>query len=228
MSKFSSRESVFVGLFGKIMGLKLFNWLNPCCDTFCPDVLACLTAGSVGVCTDDTLSGDGTLGNCLSVVPAPALSGGGMFFGLTAGTGNGGPTDYAATVAVTTSVGTGRVPFPQDGPGAASAATRVDASSFTLAAVGTYEVIFSVHTTEAGQLQVELNGLGVPNTTTPDMNPTSGGHLIVGHSIVTTSVPNEVLAIINPPGNSSALTITPADGAQTHANAQRLIIRRIA
>src|ERR1035437_2253904 len=40
-----------------------------------------------------------------------------MWYGLTAGTGNSSTSDYPATVAVKTSVGTGRVPFPRLGPG---------------------------------------------------------------------------------------------------------------
>lgn len=148
-----------------------------------------------------------------------------MFFGLTAGTGMAG-TDYAATVAVKTGAGTGRVPFPQNGP--AAGIVRVDGSSFTLPDVGTYAITFRVHTTEPGQLQLELAGTAVANSTTVDMNPTSGGHLLVGNCLLTTVAINQVLAVINPDNNSPALTITPADGASTHANAQSITILRIA
>jgi hypothetical protein len=150
----------------------------------------------------------------------------GMFYGLTAGTGNQGSTDYAATVAVHTSAGTGRVLFPRNGP--AAGIVRVDASSFTLAATGTYEVAFEVHTTEPGQLELELNGAPVPESCMGNMNPTSGGHPIKGHVFITTAGINAVLAVINPAGNSTALTITPADGSETNANAQTLTIRRVA
>jgi hypothetical protein len=150
----------------------------------------------------------------------------GMFFGLTAGTGNQGATDYPATVGVHTSAGTGRVPFPRNGP--AAGVVRVDGSSFTLAAVGTYQVDFMVHTTEPGQLELELNGAPVPESCRPNMNPTSGGHPIGGTVFVTTVAPNAVLAVINPAGNAAALTITPADGSETNANAQTITIRRIA
>jgi hypothetical protein len=148
-----------------------------------------------------------------------------LFFGLTAGTGNQGGTDYAATVAVKTSAGTGRVPFPRNGP--AAGIVRVDGSSFTLATVGTYEVDFEVQTTEPGQLELELNGNAVPESCMGNMNPTSGGHPIKGHVLITTSTPNSVLAVINPAGNAVALTITPADGSDTNANAQTLTIRRV-
>lgn len=149
-----------------------------------------------------------------------------MFYGLTTGTGNGGPNDYAATVAPKTSAGTGRVPFPRNGP--ASTIVRNDPSSFLLAAIGTYRVTFKVHTTEPGQLQLELNGADLPETVSGNQNPTSGGHTFVGDSIVTTTVINSILAVINPAGNSPALTITPADGASTHANAQSVVIQQLA
>jgi len=158
--------------------------------------------------------------------PSASALGFAFFYGLTAGTGNGGPTDYAATVAVKTSAGTGRVPFPRVGP-AAAGILAIDSSSFTLPVVGTYEITFKVHTTEPGQLQLEVQGTALPETTTPNMNPTSGGHLIVGNSIITTSVINSVLAVINPTGNSAALTITPANGSQTWANAQSISIKRL-
>jgi len=155
------------------------------------------------------------------------LAGFGMFFGLTAGTGNGGPTDYAATIPVKTAAGTGRVPFPRNGP-AVGGIVRIDSSSFTLPAIGTYEITFRVHTTEPGQLQLELNGADLPETVAVNMNPTAGGHPIIGNAVIATSAINAVLAVINPAGNSTALTVTPANGAQTHANAQSITITRIA
>jgi hypothetical protein len=156
---------------------------------------------------------------------AAAVSEFAMFFGLTTGTGMIG-TDYAATIPVKTAAGTGRVPFPQDGP--AIGITRIDSSSFTLPDIGTYEIIFKVHTTEPGQLQLELDGSDLPETIAVNLNPTSGGHPIVGNAFITTTGVNSVLALVNPAGNSTALTITPADGASTHANSQSLSIKQIA
>jgi hypothetical protein len=151
----------------------------------------------------------------------------GAFFGLTTGTGNGGPSDYVSTIAAHTAPGTGRVPFPQNGP-AAGGIVRVDASSFTLPATGTYKVTATVHTTEPGQLQLEINGVPQPQTTSGNQNPTAGGHTHTIDAIITTGAPNAELAVINPAGNTPALTITPADGASTHANAQTLTVLRIA
>lgn len=150
-----------------------------------------------------------------------------MFFGLTTGTGNGGPNDYAATVAAKTAAGTGRVPFPRTGPDT-GAGVRVDASSFTLAP-GTYRVTATVHTTEPGQLELELAGAVVDNSCFGNANPTSGGHPIIVDAIVTVPAgPGQVLAVINPAGNATALTITPSDGNLTHAYSQKLIIQKLA
>lgn len=164
--------------------------------------------------------------------PQSALSvssGFGMFYGLTAGTGNSTATDYAATVAVKTSVGTGRVPFPRLGAmSAANFPIAASSSSFTLPAIGTYSITFNVHTTEPGQLQLELNGTDLPYTCAANMNPTAGGHPITGTFFVRTVSINSVIAVVNAAGNAAALTITPADGDRTHANAQSLLITKIA
>jgi len=148
-----------------------------------------------------------------------------MFYGLTSGTGNGAGTDYAATIAVKTTPGTGRVSFPKNGP--SNGIVRIDNSSFTLPKIGTYEVNFSIHTTESGQIQLELDGVDLPETVVANMNPTAGGHLITGSFFVTTTGLNSILAVVNPTGNSTALTITTANGASTHANSQVLTIKKI-
>ena len=187
------------------------------------------TTGATGAtgATGDT-GATGATGTTGATGEAGTALGFAMFYGLTAGTGNPDATDYAAPVAVKTAAGTGRVPFPRNGPtGGTSAAARIDASSFVLPTIGTYHVIFKVHTTEPGQLQLELNSVDLAETTTPDQNPTSGGHLIVGDSYITTTVVNSILAVINPTGNTPPLTITPADGASTHANAQSITIERL-
>jgi hypothetical protein len=165
---------------------------------------------------------------------AAALAGGGVltnfsyFYGLTTGTGNVGSNDYAATVAVKTAAGTGRVPFPRNGAtnGGLLAPTRVDTSSFTIPEAGIYLVQFFLHTTEPGQLQIELDGVDIADSVAVNANPTSGGHPLVGASLITVTA-GQVLAIINCPGNAAALTVTPADGNLTAANAGRLIIARI-
>ena len=85
-----------------------------------------------------------------------------------------------------------------------------------------------VQTTEPGQLQLDLDQGGGPtlldDSTTGNQDPTSGGHGFAGNDFVVTTVINAVLRVINPPGNTPALTITPSDGASTHANTQSLVI----
>lgn len=176
--------------------------------------------------------GDGTQG--IYEASGAAATGGSYgpvasFYGETAGTGNTGGTDYAGTVAVKTIAGSGRLPFPRAGVSVplVNGITSIDGSSFNLADVGTYEVSWSVQTTELGQWQIELNGLALDNTVLVDQNPTSGGHPVSGMFLITTTVADSVLAIINPTGNSTALTITPADGAETHANTPTLTIAMI-
>jgi hypothetical protein len=183
--------------------------------------------GCTLVCTSSGLSVS-TSGGSTTITGAGAISPFSMFYGLTSGTGNGGATDYAATIPVKTSAGTGRVPFPRSGPTTGVAATNIDGSSFNLPNIGTYEVTFRVHTTEPGQLELELNGADLADTVAVNMNPTSGGHPIIGNAYITTTFINSVLAVINPDGNSTALTITPANGAETHANTQSITIRQIA
>jgi hypothetical protein len=148
-----------------------------------------------------------------------------MFYGLTAGTGNLSPTDYPATVAVKTVPGSGRFSFPRNGPTAGI--VRIDNTSFTLPSMGTYEVFFSIQVTEVGQVQLELDGVDLPETLVANMNPTAGGHLINGSFFITTTGLNSILAVVNPSGNAAALTITPADGASTHAISQILTIKKI-
>lgn len=205
------------------------------------DFMAISTGAWESVCntvvTDATLTGNGTTGSPLSVVGGAGSLAYAMFYGLTAGTGMGG-TDYAATIAVKTAAGTGRVPFPQNGPTSGTITSAIGTTTpaliaeIDIPAIGTYEVSFMVHTTEPGQLQLELTTTGVPAdlayTCVANMNPTAGGHPIGGTFLVTTTAINSKLAVVNPTGNSTALTITPADGADTHANAQTLTIKQIA
>ena len=162
--------------------------------------------------------------------PSNALTTYGMFYGLTAGTGNGGPTDYAATIAVKTAAGTGRVPFPRNGPSLGGILSSVGPSTLidqvTIPTAGTYEISFSVHTTEPGQLQLEVNGVNQVHSVAANMNPTSGGHPIAGSAFLSLSA-GDIIAVVNCTGNGAALTITPANGTQTHANAQVLNIKRL-
>jgi hypothetical protein len=124
------------------------------------------------------------------------------------------PPDNAATV------GSGQpVSFPQDGP-ADGAITRVDASSFVLADVGTYQVSFQVSVTEPGQLELSLDGVALPATVAGRATGTSQ---LIGDSLVTTTTADETLEILNPLGNSPALTITPLAGGTQPVGASLVI-----
>jgi len=127
------------------------------------------------------------------------------------------PPDNAATVAAGNPV-----LFPQDGPASGTVA-RASTSTFILAAVGTYHVSFQVSVTEPGQLELTLNGTALPSTV---VGRATGTSQLVGDSLVTTTSANETLEVVNPPGNSPALTITPLAGG-THPVSASLVIEQL-
>lgn len=129
------------------------------------------------------------------------------------------PPNNAATVAPNTDVS-----FPQDGPISGTAITRVNASSFNLAAIGTYQVLFQVGVNEPGQLILTLNGADLAYTV---VGRATGTSQIVGMALVQTSVINSVLTVRNPAGNAAALTITPLAGGTRPVSAH-LVITQIA
>lgn len=92
------------------------------------------------------------------------------------------PPDNAATVAPGTDVS-----FPQDGPNSGLDIGRTGPSSFNLAEIGTYQVLFEVSVTEAGQLILTLNGADLEYTV---VGRATGASQIVGMAIVTTTVIN--------------------------------------
>ena len=69
------------------------------------------------------------------------------------------PPDNAATVAVG-----GDVDFPQDGPNSGGSISRLGVDSFNLSEIGVYQVYFNVPVTEAGQLEITLNGFSLAYT----------------------------------------------------------------
>ncbi len=128
------------------------------------------------------------------------------------------PGDNSATVAVGAAV-----QFPQNGPTVGvGPPTRFSATEFTIPATGTYHVHAQVSVTEAGQLQVALNGVGLPNTVVGRATPTS--QLVIDTLIAATT--GQRLSIINPTGNPAALTITPIAGG-THSVSATLLIERV-
>ena len=129
------------------------------------------------------------------------------------------PGDNAATVAVGAAV-----QFPNNGAtGGTLPPTRATASTFTINATGTYEVSWQVSVTEAGQLQVADNGTGLPRTV---VGRATGTSQIVGHTLITVTS-GHTLSVINPVGNSTALTITPIAGGASAVSAT-FVIKQLA
>lgn len=110
------------------------------------------------------------------------------------------PPDNGATVAPG-----GDVSFPKDGPASGAGIVRTGVTTFSLAAAGTYQILFQVSVTEAGQLLLTLNGSELGYTTAGRETGTSQ---IVGMAFVTTTAANSILTVRNPAASPSALTIT--------------------
>jgi BclA-like protein/collagen triple helix repeat protein len=142
--------------------------------------------------------------------PAPDLTSYAEFYALM-------PPDNAAPVAAG-----GAVDFPLNGPSQGGIA-RINAETFLLPEAGTYRVSFSVSVSEAGQLALSLNGAELPSTV---YGRATGTSQIAGDSLVTTSGANSTLSIVNPAGNSTALTITPLAGG-THPAAASLVVEQL-
>lgn len=128
--------------------------------------------------------------------------------------------DNAATVAIG-----GSVDFPNNGPtSVGSTITRLGDSLFNLANIGFYEVNFQVSIDEAAQLAIAIGGVEVNYTV---VGRATGTSQVIGMAIIETVAINQVLSIVNPTGNSTALTITPNAGGTNPVSAH-LIIKRIA
>jgi hypothetical protein len=127
------------------------------------------------------------------------------------------PTDNPATVAIGAAV-----EFPKNGPVTGSGITRLTTSTFELADIGTYQILFQVSVDEAGQLVVALDGIENADTV---VGRATGTNQIVGICVVATTAINTVLSIQNPAGNSTALTITPHAGGTSPVSAHLVIVR---
>ena len=125
------------------------------------------------------------------------------------------PPDNADTVAAGTDVS-----FPQDGPNSGTGIARASESAFTLANIGTYQVLFQVSVTEAGQLVLTLNGAELPYTV---VGRATGTSQIVGMALVQTTAVDSVLTVRNPEGTSPALTLTPSAGGTEPVSAHLVI-----
>ena len=129
------------------------------------------------------------------------------------------PPNNAATIAIGAPIN-----FNQDGPSNNSDITRISATTFNLASIGLYEIIFQVSINEAAQLVIVINGTELDYTV---IGRATGANQLIGISIISTIIPNSILSINNPIGNASALTITPIAGG-TKAVSANLIIKKYA
>ena len=77
---------------------------------------------------------------------------------------------------------------------------------------------------EPGQLELGLDG--TPLACTVVGRATGTSHL-VGEFLITTSSVNDTLEVVNPAGNSTALTVTPLAGGTNPVSAS-LLIERVA
>ncbi|WP_411953840.1 collagen-like protein [Alkalibacillus sp. S2W] len=127
------------------------------------------------------------------------------------------PPDNAATVAPATDVS-----FPQDGPTSGTDILRVNDTTFNLAEIGIYQVLFQASIAEAGQLILTLNGADLAYTV---VGRATGTSQIVGTALVETSVIDSLLTVRNPAGNATALTLTPLAGGTRPVSAHLVITR---
>jgi len=168
--------------------------------------------GPLGPATNTGATGPAGLTGSTGVAgPAGVSLGFTRFFALM-------PGDNSATIAVGAAI-----QFPQNGD-TSGAATRLTASTFNIPIVGTYDIRFQASVAEAGQLMLRLNGTEVADTV---VGRATGTSQMVGFTTLTTTLPNSVLEVINPSGNSTALTMTTTAGG-THAVSACLEIFRLA
>jgi hypothetical protein len=125
------------------------------------------------------------------------------------------PPDNAATVAPGTDVS-----FPQDGPTNGAGIARTGPSTFNLAVIGVYEVLFHVSVSEAGQLILTLNGADLAYTV---VGRATGTTQLIGRAFLRTTTINSTLTVRNPAGNPTALTITPLAGGTRPVSAHLVI-----
>lgn len=127
------------------------------------------------------------------------------------------PGDNAATVAL----GAG-VSFPQLGPENGASIFPINPTTFQITNVGIYDISFTVSVSEPGQLQLKLNAAPFAGCVSGRATGTS---IITMRCFVSIVTPNSVISVINPPGNSGALTITPIAGGATAVSAHLNVLR---
>jgi multidrug efflux pump subunit AcrA (membrane-fusion protein) len=98
----------------------------------------------------------------------------------------------------------------------------VSDTTFTLADAGTYQVLFQVSVTEAGQLVLALDGNELASSV---VGRATGTSQIVGMSIIETAADGAVLSVRNPASAAAALTVTSSAGGSDPVSAHLVIVR---
>jgi len=113
------------------------------------------------------------------------------------------------------------MPFSTNGPAGGAAVTRAGASTttFTINTTGNYEVTWQVDVNEPGQLQLALNGAGLPDTV---VGRATGTSQIYGSTVISATA-GQTLTVLNVSGG--ALTLTPPSGSLTHAISATLTVK---
>lgn len=133
------------------------------------------------------------------------------------------PPDNSATVGVGDDVS-----FPQNGPSGGASIVRTSDSTFNLASIGVYQVLFQVSVDQAGQLVLTLDsGAGSSELSETVVGRATGTSQLVGVALIKTTVVNSILTVRNPASESTALTITPLAGGTEPVSAH-LVIMQIA
>lgn len=126
------------------------------------------------------------------------------------------PDDNAVHIAIA-----GDVNFPNDCPFLGTDIIRLGPSSFDLATIGTYQILFNVSITEAAQLVVTLNGNELAYTV---VGRATGTSQIVGMCLIQTLSISNTLTIRNPAASAAAITITPLAGGADSVSAHLMIL----
>ena len=128
------------------------------------------------------------------------------------------PSDNASPIAVGSSV-----EFPRINT---VSGTDISGSNsiFTLGPIGVYQVSFQVGVTDVSgcQLGLALNGTLLPGSVVG----TLGSNSINGVTLVTTTIVNSTLSVINPTGNARSIIVTANLGG-VQAVAAHLVITRL-
>jgi hypothetical protein len=127
------------------------------------------------------------------------------------------PEDNESTIAAGANIN-----FPNNGPSFGTDITRLTSSTFNLATIGIYQVLFQVSITQPGQLCVTL---GATKQAFTVVGRATGTSQIVGICLVNITSANTVLSIRNPTGELTALTLTPIAGGINPVSANLVITR---